>query len=205
MFGDAESGKSAMLRAIASEIQRLYTPDKTKIFAVALRRSLLAEFPAEYLAGYLTTQDLARDQIAALPTSLRSRLPGPDVTAEQLRSRSWWPGAEAFVLVDDDDLVATSSGNPLSPLVPLLAQAGDLGLLLVLTRRSGGAGRALHEPLLQTLSDLAAPGIMLSGNPAEGALVGAAKPFPGVPGRGQIVTRDHGRQVIQLAFEPPAN
>jgi S-DNA-T family DNA segregation ATPase FtsK/SpoIIIE len=40
------------------------------------------------------------------------------VTPAQLRERSWWKGAEGFILVDDYDLVATSQGNPLEPLLP---------------------------------------------------------------------------------------
>ena len=201
-FGDGGSGKSGLLRGVASEVQRLYGPKQAQIFAIDFRRSLLGEIPDEYLAGYFTTQDQGNAEIAGLATYLRGRLPGPDVTPEQLRSRSWWTGAEVFVLVDDYDLVATSTGNPLTPLVPLLAQAGDVGLHLVLTRRTGGAGRAMYEPVLQSLRDLAAPGLVLSGSPDEGALVGGAKPVPGVPGRGQLVTRDHGRQVIQLALTP---
>lgn len=201
-FGDGGSGKSGLLRGVASEVQRLYGPKQAQIFAIDFRRSLLGEIPDEYLAGYFTTQDQAQAEIAGLATYLRGRLPGPDVTPEQLRSRSWWTGAEVFMLVDDYDLVATSTGNPLTPLVPLLAQAGDVGLHLVLTRRTGGAGRAMYEPVLQSLRDLAAPGLVLSGSPDEGALIGGAKPVPGVPGRGQLVTRDHGRQVIQLALTP---
>lgn len=125
------------------------------------------------------------------------------MTPEQLRSRSWWTGAEVYVIVDDYDLVSTTTGNPLQPLVPLLAQAGDVGLHLVLARRSGGAGRAMYEPVLQALRDLAAPGIVMSGSPDEGALVGGAKPVPSVAGRAQLVTRDEGRQVVQLAWTPP--
>ena len=201
-FGDGGSGKSALLRTVASEVRRLHTPSEAQIFAIDVRRSLLGEIPEEYLAGYLTTHDQAQAEIAGLAEYLRGRLPGPDVTPDQLRKRSWWSGAEVYVMVDDYDLVATSSGNPLTPLVPLLAQAGDVGLHLVLTRRTGGAGRAMYEPVLQALRDLAAPGLVLSGSPDEGALVGGAKPVPGVPGRGQLVTRDRGRQVVQLAWEP---
>lgn len=202
-FGDGGSGKSALLRAVAQEIRRLHTPQQAQIFAVDFRRSLLGEIPDEYLAGYFTTQEQAAGEIQGIADYLRGRLPGPDVTPEQLRNRSWWSGAEVYVLVDDYDLVATTTGNPLAPLVPLLAQAGDVGLHLVLARRSGGAGRALYEPVLQALRDLAAPGIVLSGSPDEGALVGGAKPVPGVPGRAQLVTRDEGRQVVQLAWTPP--
>ncbi len=41
---------------------------------------------------------------------MQHRLPGPDVTPQQLRDRSWWTGPELYVLVDDYDLVAT--GRP---------------------------------------------------------------------------------------------
>ncbi|MFF1530591.1 type VII secretion protein EccCa [Cellulomonas sp. NPDC058312] len=204
-FGDGGSGKSALLRGVAAEIRRLHTPQQAQIFAIDFRRSLLGEIPEEYLAGYFTTQEQAAAEIGGLADYLRSRMPGPDVTPEQLRNRSWWTGAEVYVLVDDYDLVATSSGNPLAPLVPLLAQAGDVGLHLVLARRSGGAGRAMYEPVLQALRDLAAPGLVLSGSPDEGALIGGAKPVPGVAGRAQLVTRDHGRQVVQLAWTPPTS
>ena len=77
------------------------------------------------------------------PAACESRLPGPDVTPEQLRDRSWWTGAEVFVVIDDYDLVATQHASPLLALQPLLAQARDTGLHVVVARRSGGASRAL--------------------------------------------------------------
>ncbi|WP_448630266.1 hypothetical protein [Cellulomonas soli] len=85
----------------------------------------------------------------------------------------------------------------------LLAQARDVGLHLVLTRRSGGAGRAMYEPVLQSLRDLAAPGLVLSGDPDEGALIGGVRPAPAVPGRAHLVSRSAGHQVVQLAWSPP--
>ncbi|WP_449385758.1 type VII secretion protein EccCa [Cellulomonas soli] len=202
-FGDGGSGKSAFLRLVAAEICRTHTPAQAQVFAVDLRRSLLGEVPEEYLAGYLTTQQQATTELAGLADYLRTRLPGPDVTPEQLRNRSWWSGAEVFVLVDDYDLVATTTGNPVAALVPLLAQARDVGLHLVLTRRSGGAGRAMYEPVLQSLRDLAAPGLVLSGDPDEGALIGGVRPAPAVPGRAHLVSRSAGHQVVQLAWSPP--
>ena len=108
------------------------------------------------------------------------------------------------MVVDDYDLVATPTGSPLLPLVPLLAQAHDLGLHLVLARRSRGAARALYEPVIQTLRDLAMPGVLLSGSPDEGPLIGGAKARPAVPGRGQLVTRDRGVEVVQTAWTEPS-
>ena len=134
------------------------------------------------------------------PSPTRSRACTPP---EQLRARSWWSGAEVFFLVDDYDLVVTSSGSPLRRLVPLLAQARDVGLHLVLTRRVGGASRGMCEPVLQAVRDLGAPGILLSGNPDEGMLIGRVKPSVQPPGRGRIISRDLGDRVFQSAWQPP--
>lgn len=204
-FGDGGSGKSGLLRGYAREVMRQFTPAQAQFFAVDYRRSLLGEIPEEYLAGYLTTHETAAAQLTDVAAYLRGRLPGPDVTAEQLRSRSWWTGAEVFVLVDDYDLVATSMGNPLAPLATLVAQAGDVGLHLIIARRSGGASRVLFEPVLQALRDTAAPGMLLSGSPEEGQLIGSARPIVSVPGRAQMVTRERGREVIQVASTVPTH
>lgn len=201
-YGDSASGKSSLLRGIAREVQRLATPKEAQIFVVDYRRALLAEIPEDYLAGYYTTADQASGELQDIASYLRTRLPGPDVTPQQLRARSWWSGAEVYVLVDDYDLVATTTGNPIAALQPLLAQASDVGLHLILTRRSGGASRSMFEPVLQTLRDLSAPGLVLSGNPEEGALIGKVKPRAMVPGRAQYVTRAHGNQVVQLVHAP---
>ncbi|MEO5608413.1 MAG: type VII secretion protein EccCa [Ornithinibacter sp.] len=203
LFGDADSGKSAFLRAYAHEVARLHRPDQAKLFVVDYRRALLGELPEEHLGEYLTTEEQASSAVEGIVEFLRTRLPGPDVTAEQLRARSWWKGAEVYFLVDDYDLVVTSAGSPLRPLVPLLAQAGDVGLHLVITRRSGGASRAMFEPVIQSVRDLGSPGILLSGSPDEGALIGRVKASAQPPGRARIVSRDLGDQVLQLAWHPP--
>jgi len=202
LYGDADSGKSSMLRAYAHEIMRLYGPKEAKIFVVDYRRALLGEIPKDYLGAYLTAHDMAMNGVSELATFFQSRIPGPDVTPEQLRTRTWWQGAEGFVLVDDYDLVATSQGNPLAALAPLLAQATDLGLHVVITRRTGGAGRAAYDPIIQRMTDLGTTGILLSGSPEEGQLIGKVKAMPAVPGRAQIVSRDRGLISAQLGFVP---
>ena len=59
------------------------------------------------------------------------------------------------------------SSSPVPALQPLLAQARDVGLHVIIARRSGGASRALYEPVIQSLRDLAMPGLMLSGSPTR--------------------------------------
>ncbi len=203
VFGNGQSGKSALLRTYMSEVTRLHTPETAQLFVVDYRRANLGEFPDEWVADYATNAQTAAELAGGLADFLRDRLPGGDVTPEQLRNRSWWEGKEAFVVVDDYELVATSQGNPLDPLVPLLAQAVDIGLHVAVARRTGGAGR-MYDNLVTALRDLAQPGLLLSGDPSEGALVGQLRAVPAVPGRARMLTRD-GYNLVQVGWTPSAH
>ncbi|WP_323791320.1 type VII secretion protein EccCa [Nocardioides sp.] len=204
VLGDGGSGKSAVLRATLREIMRTRTPAQAQIVVVDYRRSLLGEVPEDYLLNYLTSGTQAAPALKDLATYLESRIPGPDVTPEQLRSRTWWTGAEVFVVVDDYDLVATQQSSPVAQLQPLLAQSRDVGLHLTVARRSGGASRAMYEPVIQSLRDLAMPGLMLSGSPDEGPLLGNVRPTPMPTGRGRLITRERGIEVVQTAWTDPS-
>ena len=85
-----------------------------------------------------------------------------------------------------------------------MAQARDVGLHIAVARRSGGASRALYEPVIQSMRDLAMPGILLAGSRDEGALIGNLRPGPAQAGRGKMLTRDRGAEVVQLAWTDPA-
>jgi S-DNA-T family DNA segregation ATPase FtsK/SpoIIIE len=203
VLGDGQSGKSSLLRSYVREVVRTRGAAQAQVVVVDYRRSLLGEVPEEHLLQYLTSAQQATPALRDLAAYLEQRIPGPDVTPEQLRSRSWWQGAEVFLVVDDYDLVATAQSSPLAPLQPLLAQARDVGLHVVVARRSGGASRALYEPVIQTLRDLAMPGLLLSGSPDEGPLLGTLRPTPLPPGRGRLVTRDRGVETVQVAWSEP--
>ena len=140
--------------------------------------------------------------IAEVEQAMRTRLPGPDVTPEQLRSRSWWNGPELFVLVDDYELVAASGRGPLLPLVEFLPQSRDIGLHLVIARSSGGASRAMYEPVIQRIRELGSPGLIMSGSKDEGVLLGDVKCAPQPPGRGNLVSRRAAPSLMQVAWLP---
>lgn len=200
VFGDGQAGKSNLLRVYVREIIRTRTPAEAQIVVVDYRRSLLGEVPDGYLLSYLTSGTQATPVLRDLAAHLGHRIPGPDVTPDQLRNRSWWTGAEVFVVVDDYELVSTQPCSPVQALQPLMAQARDTGLHIALARGSGGASRALYEPVIQSMRDLAAPGLILSGSPDEGHLIGNHRPLPAPPGRGRLITRGRGAEVIQLAW-----
>jgi len=204
-FADAESGKTALLRLIAHGVVTAFAPEEARIVVVDHRRTLLGAIPDSHLISYTSTPDATATAAGEVAGSLRRRLPGPDVTPRELRERSWWTGPDVYVLVDDYDLVAPGGGtaNPLLPLVEFLAQAKDVGLHLVVARRCGGAARALYDPVLGRLRELAAPGLVMNGSPDEGALLGTAKPASEPPGRGVLVDRRRNSRRVQLGWLPP--
>ncbi len=202
-FADSESGKTNLLRTIARGIVDRATPEQARIVIVDYRRTMLGFLESDHLLEYGISADGLTPIITEVARCLRKRLPGPGLTHQQLRDHSWWSGPELYVLVDDYDLVATQGGvNPLAPLLEFLAQAKDVGLHLILARRCGGASRALFEPVIARLRELSSPGVVMSGNPEEGPLLGNVKPSPMPPGRGTLVGRKTGCQLIQLAWLP---
>jgi S-DNA-T family DNA segregation ATPase FtsK/SpoIIIE len=142
--------------------------------------------------------------LPALLERLRGRLPGDEVTQRQLRDRSWWSGPEIYVIVDDYDLVAGSAGNPLTALIDYLPHARDIGLHVVVARRSGGAARAMFDPLLAQLRDLGSMGLLMSVQPEDGVLLGSVRPMVRPPGRAVLLARTADEQIVQVGWtEPP--
>ncbi|MGO9351435.1 MAG: type VII secretion protein EccCa [Mycobacterium sp.] len=203
VLGDNECGKTATLRTLCREIVRTRTAGQAQLLIVDFRRTLLGVVESEHLGGYAMSPAALDVLLPGVLDRLRERMPSPQLTQAQLRAASWWSGPDIFIVVDDYDLVATPAGNPLSTLLEYLPYARDLGLHLVVARRSGGAARALFEPLLVSLRDLGCMGLMMSGRSDEGALLGSVRPGPLPPGRGVLVTRTGDEQRVQVAWSPP--
>src|SRR5262249_25130922 len=161
LFGDVQCGKSGLLRSLARGICDRYEPTEAKLIVVDYRLSMLGSIASSHLIGYGTSAQATAAPIGQAAVVMRERLPGPGVTPEQLRTRSWWKGPELFVLVDDYDLVATGPNNPLTPLLEFLAQGRDIGLHLVVSRLVGGAARAMYDPILSRLRDVASLGVVM--------------------------------------------
>jgi S-DNA-T family DNA segregation ATPase FtsK/SpoIIIE len=202
IFGDTECGKTTLLRTIVDGIMQANRADQVAIFLVDYRRTMLGVVPPEYTAAFATNAGQAKGYADSVAGVLAGRVPGTDVTQQQLRDRSWWSGPEVFLIVDDYDLVVTQAGNPLVGLVEYLAQGKDVGFHAVIARRAGGAGRALFEPMISRIRDLASPGLVMSGPKDEGALIGTVKPSLMPPGRGNLVSRA-GASLIQAPWLPP--
>ncbi len=202
-LADAECGKTGLLRNIASGIMENATPAEAKIILIDFRRSMLGAVEDEYLGGYATTAQSCTELAAALAAKLEERLPPSDITQQQLKERSWWSGPDLFVMIDDYDLIGGASlSHPLAPLAPFLPQARDIGLRVIVTRRSGGAARAMMDPFVGRLRDLSCNALVMSGSKEEGALFGGYKAAPLPPGRGMLLSRTMHSGIIQLSRMP---
>ncbi|MFV5996727.1 type VII secretion protein EccCa [Streptomyces sp. NPDC056231] len=197
VFGESESGKSNLLRLLIKQLTERYDGNVCKFFVIDNRRALLDVTPATHLAEYVPMSNNMEHHMDALYDLMKRRTPSPDVTAQELRERSWWKGPTVYVVVDDYDLVSTSSGNPLAKLTEMLPFSRDVGVRFIIARSTAGVGRALYEPFMQRIMELGAQGLMLSGDPIEGDVLGNVRPRPMPPGRGVFVTRRRGNPLVQ--------
>lgn len=204
ILGEARCGKTATLRTLCTDIVQNTRAALAQLMIVDFRRTLLGVVESGHLLGYAMSAASLTSQLTDLLDVLGARMPGDDVTQQQLRTRSWWSGPEIYVVIDDYDLVAGATANPLNPLVDLLPHATDVGLHVLLARRSGGAARAMFDPMLARLKDLGCMGLIMSGSPEEGVLFGSARAGPLPPGRATLVTRSRPAQLVQVAWcDPP--
>jgi S-DNA-T family DNA segregation ATPase FtsK/SpoIIIE len=202
IYGESESGKSSLLRFIAKQVSERYATNKALFVVSDFRRALLGQVPESHMYKYCASGPQLQEVMESLAGSMSRRMPGPDVTPDQLRNRSWYNEPDAFIFIDDYDLVATSMGNPMSVLLEYLPFARDLGLRIILARSTSGASRSSFEPVLTRIKELGAQGIVLSGDPSEGPVFNNIKAAPMPPGRGQFISRRTSGQLVQTGYLP---
>ncbi|MBO0855478.1 MAG: type VII secretion protein EccCb, partial [Nocardia sp.] len=202
-FADVECGKTTLLRNIVLGVTENADAEQSRVILIDYRRTMLGVLEGDQLAGYSTSAQTSFDMIREVANYLRRRIPGSDITPQQLRERSWWSGPEIYIVVDDYDMVATGSGNPLEPLLEFIPQARDIGMHLIVTRRSGGAGRALFDKVLGMMKDLSVDALLMSAPKDEGKLLGDVRSSKLSPGRGTLVSRARDNEMVQVSYLPP--
>ena len=208
IFGAAKSGKTTIAHAVAQAICDRNDPSQVRFMLADFRSGLLDAVPQSHLldAGAINRNiNSLEEAIKALAGNLAKRLPPADLTAAQLRARSWWTGPDIVLLVDDWHMIVAASGvmPPMAPLFPLLPAAADIGLHVVLTCQMSQAHKATMDRFVGPLYGAGSPTLFLSGDKQE---------FPSSeiklkrrpPGQGFFVTPE-GKEVIAAAYiEPPA-
>ncbi|MEU0137011.1 type VII secretion protein EccCa [Streptomyces sp. NPDC006296] len=202
VMGDSECGKTNLLKSVAAGLIDRYGEDELVFAVMDPRRSLRGTIPEEYRGGYAYNAKLCAGLSAGIATELERRLPDEDTGIEELEPGSWGGGPRIVVLIDDYDVLTTAGLSPLSPFLPYIPSAVDIGLHFVLTRRVAGASRGMYEPLVQGLRESGASAVVMDGDRSEGQL------FPGVyasrqpAGRGVLVRRGQPNRLIQTVHTP---
>ncbi|MGM7644090.1 type VII secretion protein EccCa [Nocardia sp. JW2] len=204
-FADVESGKTTLLRNIVMGIIENATPEAAKVVLIDYRRTMLGVVDEAHLAGYSSTSQTAVTLVNEIAHYMSTRLPSDDITPQQLRERNWWTGPELYVVVDDYDMVAGGGlgGDPLTPLLEYLPQARDIGLHVIIARRAGGVSRALFNGVLGAMKNMSVDALVMSGPRDEGRILGDVRPTKLPPGRGILVSRTRGEEMMQVAYLPP--
>lgn len=206
IFGAPKSGKTRIAHAVAQAICERNSPKQVRFMLADYRSSLLDAVPQSHLldAGAVNRNQTSLEaSIKALATNLKMRLPPPDLTTAQLRSRSWWTGPDVVLLVDDWHMIVAASGMvpPMAPLAPLLPAAADIGLHIVVTCQMSQAHRATMDKFVGSAYGAGTPTLFLSGEKTE---------FPSneiklkkrPPGQALLASPD-GKEVIQAAYVDP--
>lgn len=198
VFGDGESGKTNMLRLLAQGLMRRYAPEQAQFAIVDYRRNLLGFLESPHLFAMAVTPPMLKECVERLRTELENRQPvSAHLTIEELRNPKTWQGPHYFLLIDDYDMLVGPSGNPLAPLADLIQQGKDVGLHVVLTRKVAGTSRGAFETVFQKVRESGSPGLILSGDSQEGALLGIQRASVQPAGRGYLVRRNHRPALIQ--------
>lgn len=205
IFADIESGKSTVLRHIITSLIGQNTPDQVRFLVGDYRRTLLGALPEDFGHYALDATEL-RDYVGEIARDLTAhRMPPKDLDPDRRWSRYWWKGPDIFVIVDDLDMVNKGFDYPLQELVPLLPVATDIGLHVIVARRTAGASKALWSTgsVSLVLSELQQAALIMSGSKDEGVLFEGVKPAQQKPGRGMFVTRKD-KELIQVPDMPGA-
>lgn len=199
-IGASGAGKSTLISTVISELSRM-PREQARIVIIDPRRTHLNSADHPMVAAYGGSADSTKTALSDTAATLTSRLPGPDVTAEQLAARNWWAGPDIYVVIDDLELVGDEHLRPLLPLIP---HAQDVGLHIIAARKFGGTGRALLGVFLSTLKDQLPDVVIMSGTKEEGALFGV-RPLTLRPGRGIFVRDNEQLGPIHIAHTPSPN
>jgi DNA segregation ATPase FtsK/SpoIIIE, S-DNA-T family len=203
VFGDPESGKTATLRCVATALMAHHAPDALRVVLVDFRRSLAGLMEAAHCDAYASTATAAAEAAGRLRSALERCVPGDTGQSPATGGRWGGAGPHHLLVIDDYDLVAATGHNPLDPLLDLVVLGRDVGLHVLLARPVNGTARGSFEPFYQQVRDSGGAGLILSGDPREGPLLGARTATPQPPGRGHLVTR-HGRGgLVQVAWVQP--
>jgi len=208
VLGDNKSGKSTLLRHLIRTLRENSTAEQVAFTVIDRRLHLLDEplFPDN---EYTPNLDRITPTMLGLSALVAARRPPAGLSTRELAD--WSARSRAmqrhYLIIDDIDQIPDGPAiagpyvgqRPWTPLIDLLAEAGDLGLRVVVTGRAAGSGHSLMtNPLLRRLNELQSGILMLSGSPTDGGKTRGHRFMRLPPGRAMLLTDNDVPTFLQL-------
>ncbi|MGW4843040.1 type VII secretion protein EccCa [Nocardia brasiliensis] len=188
VLGSSGCGKSTVIGALLESIGSQFGPEQARVVLVDYRRTHMGAVADDLLIGYLTNERDVVDSLPAFVAKMRERRAPEEVTAQELRDRSWWSGPEVFVVIDDYHMVAQRGMlNPLDELRQIVVDGRDIGLHIIVARNIAQADSALYDNVLGQMRNLNSSGLIMDGSKMDGMLIGDVKAAPQPTGRGIFI------------------
>ena len=200
--GREHCGRTNVVAAIMTEIERVYAPGSSSALSIALAderpraqvwlvdpsRELLQTLSSDYVERFTYRSDevatLARD----LNRILLDRLPEAGLSVEESLTQTW-SGPEIFLIVNDAERLPAGYDAPLRELEQAANAASDVGLRVVYSRRFGGWSSAERmDPLIGVMKQANAPLLVMDSDADEGPVRGRWRGHPMPPGRGFLMS-----------------
>ncbi|MCH9736861.1 MAG: type VII secretion protein EccCb [Actinomycetia bacterium] len=200
--GSNGSGRSTVLRTLIASIQNSFSPQEAKIIAFDPDMKLGSWIDPAYLQLHLSSPQDVAAACAHLAKRLDERKPPAEASAEE-RAKWRFSGPRYFIVVDDVNLLnvpGSSHSSLLSPLESVIARGRQIGTHVLATiNNANWMGSGMHNKVVKGLDAAGSGVLILDGRHADGAIVDGIRAAPRVPGRGELVYRKSGRQLVQVA------
>ena len=208
VVGSSGSGRTTVMRTLVSAIQDTFSPAQAQIVAFDPDLKLAAYMEPEYLALHVDNPSVDVSAIAAhLAKRFTSeRRPPEDATTHE-RAQWRFSGPRFFIVIDDLHLFNTpgsSMGSRLMPaLEPVIERGRQIGVhVLASINGTGWAATNATNKMVTALDRAGAGVLVLDGTRTDGVIVDGVRAAPRAPGRGELVYRKRGRQLMQVALPP---
>ncbi len=189
VFGDPETGRTNLLKTIASQIMATHPPGDV-IFAVFDPRQNLRDFiPEDYLGEYASNAIVAARLAEFVAGQIEERMGDgshPALTVPRI-----------VLLVDDYDILSASGNQPLRALAAHIPAGADAGLHAVVASRISGAAVAIHDPFLSAIRAAGGPVALFSGERSEGVIANGERPVHLPTGRARVLRPGRRPLVVQ--------
>lgn len=208
VVGSPGSGRTTVLRTVVSAIQSTFSPDEAQIIAFDPDLKLVPYIDQAYLPVHI---DNPGEDVGNLAARISQRFVSerrPPASATPMERAQWRFSGPRYFIVIDDLHVFNAPGSAMQSrlmpgLDPVIERGRQMGVhVLASVNISGFAGTNAHNKVVTAMNRAGSGVLILDGARSDGPIIENIRPATRAPGRGELVYRKAGRQLIQVALPP---